>query len=140
MKVEGRIFLGVAGFCFVMAVVYAVWTAGGAYHGVEPVGLVALLLTGGLCFITGTYFAFVSRRIRPRPEDRNDADIADGAGDVGFFSPGSYWPVTVALAAALTAIALAFWMVWLLVIAVVCVLISVGGLLFEYHTPAGRDE
>ena len=46
----------------------------------------------GLTGLIGGFFWFVSRRIDARPEDRKDAEIADGAGELGFFSPGSYWP------------------------------------------------
>ena len=134
MKVEGRIFLFIAFFAFIMAVVYAVWAKlGSVDHRIEPVGLVALLLTGGLCLIIGTYFAFVSRRLEPRPEDNDDAEISDGAGEVGFFSPGSYWPVALAFSAAIGGVALAFWEIWLIVIAIIAILFMVGGLVFEYH-------
>jgi hypothetical protein len=134
MKVEGRIFLFIAFFAFVMAVVYAVWAKlGSSYHAIEPVGLVALLLTGGLALIIGTYFAFVSHRLEPRPEDNDDAEISDGAGEVGFFSPGSYWPVALAFSAALGGLALAFWEIWMIVVAIIAILFMVGGLVFEYH-------
>jgi Cytochrome c oxidase subunit IV len=126
MKVESRIFEIVMVFFFVAAIVYAVLAR-------EPVGIAALFLTGGLALIIGGYFRFVSRRLEERPEDNPDAEVSDGAGDVGFFSPGSYWPVTVAAAAALCGVALAFWYVWLLVIAGVLLLLAVGGLVFEYH-------
>lgn len=141
MKVEGRIFLYIAAFAFVMAVVYAVWAKlGSVDHRIEPVGLVALLLTGGLCVIVGTFFEFVARRLeQPRPEDNEQAEVSDGAGEVGFFSPGSYWPVALALAAALAAVAMAFWLVWLLVAAVVFVLLMVGGLVFEYHIGTNHE-
>ena len=59
--------------------------------------------------------------------------MSDGAGDVGFFSPGSYWPITLAASAGLVAISLAFFFVWGLIIAGVLLLFSVGGLVFEYH-------
>jgi hypothetical protein len=134
MKVEGRIFLFIAGFAFVIAAVYAVWAKlGSTDYSIEPVGLVALLLTGGLALIIGTYFAFVSRRLEPRPEDTDDAEISDGAGEVGFFSPGSYWPIGLAFGAGIGGVALAFWEIWLLVVAVVVILFMVGGLVFEYH-------
>jgi hypothetical protein len=68
-----------------------------------------------------------------RPEDDPDAEVSDGAGEIGFFSPGSYWPITLAFAAGLVAIALAFWYIWLLVISGVLLLVAVGGLVFEYH-------
>ncbi|WP_447006335.1 cytochrome c oxidase subunit 4 [Saccharothrix isguenensis] len=133
MKVEARIFDLVMAFSFLMAVVYGYWTWADTGF-VEPTGTVALALTGGLALLVGTYFRFVARRIEVRPEDNADAEISDGAGELGFFSPGSYWPIGLAAAAATAGVALAFWHVWLLVIAVVMVLIAIGGLVFEYHT------
>ncbi|XVS66089.1 cytochrome c oxidase subunit 4 [Actinosynnema sp. CA-299493] len=138
MKVEARIFDLVMAFSFLMAVVYGYWTWADT-NAVEPTGTVALALTGGLALIVGTYFRFVARRIEVRPEDNADAEISDGAGELGFFSPGSYWPIGLAAAAATAGVALAFWHVWLLVIAVVLLLIAVGGLVFEYHTGPSHD-
>ncbi|MCC8244740.1 cytochrome c oxidase subunit 4 [Saccharothrix luteola] len=138
MKVEARIFDLVMAFSFLMAVVYGYWTWADTGF-VEPTGTVALALTGGLALIVGTYFRFVARRIEVRPEDNADAEVSDGAGELGFFSPGSYWPIGLAAAAATAGVALAFWHIWLLVIAVVLVLIAVGGLVFEYHTGPSHD-
>ncbi len=138
MKVEARIFDLVMAFSFLMAVVYGYWTWADTGF-VEPTGTVALALTGGLALIVGTYFRFVARRIEVRPEDNADAEVSDGAGELGFFSPGSYWPIGLAAAAATAGVALAFWHVWLLVIAAVLVLIAVGGLVFEYHTGPSHD-
>lgn len=137
MKIEARIFLVVAVFCWVVAVMYGIWTDQSA-GGVEPVGVAALILSGGLMGITGSFFWFVSRRIDPRPEDRNDAEIAEGAGDLGFFSPGSYWPLGIAGAATVMGVALAFVQVWLLVVGLVGLLFTVGGLLFEYYIGGRR--
>jgi Flp pilus assembly protein TadB len=131
MKVEARIFEITAVIFFGLAVFYGVWAK-------EPVGIVALTLTGGLALIIGTYFRFVARRVETRPEDNPDAEVSDGAGELGFFSPGSYWPVALAAAAALAGIAFAFFYLWLIVIAVVLVLFTVGGLVFEYHI--GRSQ
>jgi len=110
MKVEGRIFLYIAAFAFVMAIVYAVWAKlGTADHTIEPVGLIGLILTGGLCLIIGTFFEFVARRLeQPRPEDNPRAEVSDGAGEVGFFSPGSYWPIACAASAALASASVIF--------------------------------
>jgi hypothetical protein len=132
MKTEAKIFLSIALFCFVTTVVYAWWAQ-------ETVGIVGISLTGGLCFIIGTYFWFISRRVEQRPEDNPDGEIADGAGELGFFSPGSYWPFGLAAGAALTAIALAFFHPWLIAISVAVVLAMVAGLLFEYHVGPGHD-
>ncbi len=132
MKVEARIFDLITVFSFLVAVVYGVWSK-------EPVGTVALALTGGLALIVGTYFRFVSRRIEQRPEDNPNAEISDGAGDLGFFSPGSYWPIALAGSAAVAGVAMAFWHIWLLVMAVVLLLITIGGLVFEYHTGPSHE-
>jgi hypothetical protein len=139
MKVEARIFDIVMAFAFVVAIVYGVMTHYLSGYGTEPVGLVALILTGGLALLAGSYLRFVSRRIEARPEDREDAEVSDGAGELGFFSPGSYWPIGLAASAAMAGLALAFFYVWLLVIALVCLLITIGGLVFEYHTGPNHE-
>lgn len=126
MKVESRLFEIVTAAIFVMGIAYAVLAQ-------EPVGVAGLFLTGGLTLIIGTYFRFVSRRLEERPEDNPEAEVSDGAGDVGFFSPGSYWPIAVAASAALVGISLAFFYMWALVISGIILLAAVGGLVFEYH-------
>jgi hypothetical protein len=137
MRLEARIFIIVGVFLVAAAIAYGWWTWATEPRGMESVGVVCILLSAGLCGIIGSYFAFVARRIEPRPEDRPDADIAEGAGELGFFSPGSYWPVGLAGAATITGLAAAFWQVWLLIIGVGALLLTVGGLLFEYY--AGQN-
>ncbi|SDD14148.1 Cytochrome c oxidase subunit IV [Geodermatophilus telluris] len=126
MKVEALILNLIAVFCVVAAAVYGIWSR-------EPIGTTALILSAGLSGLIGGFFWFVSRRIDPRPEDRKDAEIAEGAGELGFFSPASYWPFGLALSAAVTGLGLAFWYAWLILIGVVALLIATGGLLFEYY-------
>ncbi|MFW3170756.1 cytochrome c oxidase subunit 4 [Geodermatophilus sp. CPCC 206100] len=126
MKVEALIFNGIAVFCLIAAVVYGVWSR-------EPIGTTALVLSGGLTLLIGGFFWFISRRIDARPEDRKDADIADGAGELGFFSPSSYWPFALAASAGLMGVALAFFYAWLILLAAAALLITIGGLLFEYY-------
>jgi hypothetical protein len=137
VKVEARLFLGVAVFCWLIAIGYGIWTDVSQGH-VEVIGVAALILSGGLLGIPGSFFMFVSRRIDPRPEDRSDAEIAEAAGDFGFFSPGSYWPVTLAGAATVIGFALAFVQVWLVIVGVLLLMFSIGGLLFEYYLGGSR--
>jgi Cytochrome c oxidase subunit IV len=126
VKTESRIFEILTVFFFVVAIIYLVIAQ-------EPAGTAALFLTGGLSLIVGTYFRFVSRRLELRPEDNPGAEVSDGAGDVGFFSPGSYWPFGLALSVALVAISMAYMYFWAITISGVILLISIGGLIFEYH-------
>ena len=127
MRVESRIFEILTIFFFIVATIYLIISQ-------EPAGSAALYLTGGLSLIVGTYFRFVARRLdAPRPEDNPGGEVSDGAGDVGFFSPGSYWPLILASAVALTGISLAFMYFWAVAISGILVVMAVGGLLFEYH-------
>jgi hypothetical protein len=126
MKTESRIFELLTSFFFLVAIIYVLIAR-------EPAGSAALFLVGGLSLIVGTYFRFVSRRVELRPEDNPAAEVSDGAGDVGFFSPGSYWPFGLALAVALLGISLAFMYFWAVTISGVILLIAIAGLVFEYH-------
>jgi hypothetical protein len=137
MKAEYRIFLVVASFLALASIVYPLWTHAGLGH-VDPIGTTALILSFLLCTMCGTYFWFVSRRIDPRPEDRLDGEIADGAGEIGFFSPGSYWPFGIALSATIAGLGLVFWQAWLIALGVIAVLLSAAAMIFEYYTGTRR--
>ncbi len=139
MKSEWRVFGLVAAFLYVTAVVYGFWTYYDSQpHRAEVIGITALILSGLLTTMCGLYFFVVSRRIDPRPEDRPDAEISDAAGEVGFFSPGSYWPFGVALAALVAGLGLVYWQVWLVGLGMLGVLGGAAGILFEYYTGARR--
>ncbi len=133
MKVEALIFNLIGLFCVIAAVVYGLWSR-------EPIGTTALVLSAGLTFLIGGFFWFISRRIDARPEDRKDADMADGAGELGFFPPASYWPFGLALSAGLMGLALAFFYSWLILIATGALLVTIGGLLFEYYTGQNAQQ
>jgi cytochrome c oxidase subunit IV len=126
MKVEGWLFA--AGFFFfaLSAVIYGVLSDG------EAAGTVALAFTAGLAFLVGYYLLFTARRIDRRPEDTVDAEIADGAGELGFYSPHSWWPLAVAICAALAFLGIVFgW--WLFIIGAIGGGLAVIGLVFEYY-------
>lgn len=132
MKVEARIFELLTVFFIIVALVYGFFT-GQSRTGVEWAGTTAIVLTGGLTLIVGTYFRFVARRLDLRPEDYEEAEIVDGAGELGFFSPGSFWPILLAGSASVTALGFAFWEYWLIAVGVVAILGAVAGLVLEYH-------
>ena len=133
MHIEARLFEFIAGFFIVVSVLYGVLTALFATGGEEWVGTTALALTGGLALIVATFFRFVARRIDTRPEDYEGAEISDGAGELGFFSPHSWWPILIALSGSVTAVGIALWLPWLIVAGVTFILASVAGLVFEYY-------
>lgn len=137
MRSEWRVFGVVSFFLAVAGVIYGFWTAG-ADGRVEWIGTTALALSFLLTAMCAGFFWFVSRRIDPRPEDRADGEIADGAGEIGFFSPGSYWPFGLALSMTVAGLGLAFWQLWLLGAGLVAVTFATCGLLFEYYTGTRR--
>jgi hypothetical protein len=125
VKVEGWLFAAGVFFFGLSAAIY--W-----FVSEEPVGTVALSFTAGLAFLVGYYLLFTARRIDPRPEDSFDAEIADGAGELGFYSPHSWWPLPVAFFAAVTFLGIVFgW--WLFIIGAIGAMLSVIGLVFEYY-------
>lgn len=143
MKTEYKLFGIVAIFLFGVTAVYA-WLTASADRSINPferiewAGTLALLLSGLLCTMLGGYFWFVSRRIDLRPEDRPDAEISEGAGEIGFFSPGSYWPVGIAASAAVAGIGLAFVLWWLAAAGMIAVTVGASAMLFEYYSGSRR--
>jgi hypothetical protein len=133
VRTEYKIFSGVAVFLFGAAAVYAAYTKGEVGQ-TEWVGTVALILSGLLCLMCGGFFWFVARRIDLRPEDRPDGEIVEGAGEIGFFSPGSYWPFGLALAASVAGLGLVYWQWWLVALGLIMVIFAACGLLFEYYS------
>jgi membrane associated rhomboid family serine protease len=133
VKVEALIFNIITLFCFVAATVYGFWAQ-------EPIGTTALALSGGLTGLVGGFFWFVSRRIDPRPEDRKDAEIAEGAGELGFFPPASYWPFGLAVSAAIMGLGVGFWYIWLMLIGAAALVITIGGLLFEFYVGQNAQQ
>jgi len=125
MRVEGWLFLGCAIFFGVADIFY--WNLS---H--DPTGGTALALAVGLAFLTGFYILFTGRRLPKRPEDDTEGEIEQGTGELGFFSPHSWWPLFVGLAGALAAIGVAIgW--WLFLIGALALVLSVIGFVFEYY-------
>src|ERR1700712_1531071 len=129
MKVEGIVFAIYAAFLGVTGAVY--WALIG-HERTETAGVVALLFTMGLGALIGGYLLFTARRMEPRPQDLPDAEVADGAGELGNFSPRSYWPFFIAFALFLSMLGLIVG-VWLGLIGGVIVLYAVVGLVFEQY-------
>ncbi len=112
-------------FFVVVGVVYGIWS-----HG-EAVGLGALLLCAGLSGMIAFYLAVAERRSGQIPEDNPLAEVEDGAGDQGTFAPWSWWPLVLALGAAVSFASLAVgW--WLLAIGAFVGVIGLIGWVFEY--------
>jgi hypothetical protein len=128
MKIEGIVFAIYAAFLAVAGAVYWFFIN----DKTETAGVVALFMAMGLGILIGGYLLFTARRIEPRPQDLPDAEVADGAGEVGHFSPRSYWPFFIGASLGLLMLGTLFG-IWLGIIAGVAVLISTIGLVFEAY-------
>ena len=128
MKVSWQLFISLALFYVLMTVIY--WQIGG-----EPVGIGGMLLAAALAGMVGFYVWFTQRRIgQILPEDNLTAQISDGAGELGFYSPHSWWPLPVALSmCALTLSLIIGW--WLTVISLGALVISIIGMVTQYEKP-----
>ena len=115
-----------APFFLVVGVVYGYlveWT--------EPVGYLALFLTAAMSAMIAFYIGFTGRRIGPRPEDRLDAEIHEGSGEQGFFSPWSWWPLLLGISCAIGFLGMAVgW--WILYIGAGLAIIALVGWVYEY--------
>ena len=129
MKTGWVLFVGLAVFYAIVSVIY--WFVGG-----EAVGITAIGLSGGLAALIGFYLWFTSKRLgNVLPEDNASAEISDSAGELGFYSPHSWWPLPVAFCMILAGVGLLVgW--WLTLIAVGGLLISVLGFVLEYEKPS----
>ena len=125
MKVEGWLFLGCATFFGGVDIIY--W-----YYSKDPTGTSALAFAVTLALLTGFYVLFTGRRLPERPEDNPQGEIVEGTGEIGFFSPHSWWPLFVGFSCAVAAAGFAMgW--WLFLIGALMTMFSVIGFVFEYY-------
>lgn len=132
MSAFGKLFDGLTVFFVVMAVAY-IWLTGTSRTGVEWAGATGLVLCTILTLFVGGYMRFVNNRISVLPEDYEDAEISDGAGEVGFFSPGSIWPFLMVTAILFVGYGAAFLNWALIVVAAVFLVVAICGLVFQYY-------
>ena len=125
MRVEAWIFGLNAAFFFLVTPIY--W-----WMSEDWTGTSALVMTFGLTLLVTFYLGFTAKRMEPRPEDRVDAEVADGAGELGFFSPHSWWPLFCALAMVVCVLGVIFgW--WMFIIGVGFGGVTLTGFIFEYY-------
>lgn len=98
----------------------------------DPTGTSALTMTALLALLVTFYLGFHASRMEPRPEDRQEAEVIDGAGELGFFPPYSWWPLWCALSLAVCVLGLVFgW--WLLIIGSGFGVVTLSGWVFEFY-------
>jgi hypothetical protein len=132
VKIQGKMFLGLSVFLLATAIVYGLWSK-------EPVGTTGLFLAFSLALMVGFYLAFTARRVDVGAQDNKEAEVADDAGEVGFFSPHSWQPLSLGLGAAFAFMGVAFgW--WLLFVSAPLLFVGLWGWVFEYYHGENRTQ
>ena len=101
MRTEALLLIGVGLFFAVVGVVYWFW-------GYEPGGTMMLVGTVALGLIPGSYYLWWAHRMKPRPEDRADGSLSEGAGVIGAFPSSSVWPFVFGMGVFLVVLGLVF--------------------------------
>jgi len=126
MKTEARLFIVVTIFFALVSPAYWFLTY-------DWTGTSALTMTTLLALMVSVFLGFHATKMEPRPEDRGDAEVADGAGELGFFPPYSWWPLWCGLALAVIVLAVAMTAWWLVVIGFALGAMALSGLVFEFY-------
>jgi hypothetical protein len=127
MKSEAWIFA--ICFIFFALVSPAYWLIAGDWTGTS-----ALVMTALLAGMVTLYLGVHAKNMeQPRPEDRKDGEIAEGAGELGFFPPYSWWPLWCGLTMGVCVYGLALQAWWLFIIGVAVGTIALIGWIFEYY-------
>lgn len=125
MKAEAWITASIGTFFLLTTPVY--WILSG-----DPTGTSALVMTTLLFVLVTFYLGVVARQLPGRPEDFKDGEVADGAGEYGFFPPYSWWPLAAGAAVALVAVGIAIgW--WMVIIGAGCLAMAISGWVMEYY-------
>lgn len=131
MKKESMAFLPIGLFFLVMTVVYYFL---GRYDGgrIEWAGILGFALSALMVFMIGGFMQITGAKMDERPEDRKEAEVVDGAGDVGFFPPSSIWPFCCAVVAGLVFLGPVFgW--WLTIIGFGLGAWALMGWVYQYY-------
>lgn len=139
MKATARIMYGMTAFLLIMAVIYILATIhvadDGYLHRAEWAGITALTLSVGLTAMLGGYLHFTERRADVLPEDWEEAEVEDGAGILGFFSPSSIWPAAMSGSILVLGLGIIYMHYWLIALGAVLLIYTTVRLSLQYTIP-----
>ncbi|MGV3103429.1 cytochrome c oxidase subunit 4 [Rothia sp. 32237D007AR] len=126
MKLLAKIFGLIGIFLIPVGIVYGFMT-----QFTEWAGFPAILATAVMCLFLWYFLSFTDKKYPEMPYEDLDGEIADGAGDYGFYSPWSWWPLFIGLACTIVVVGLAIdW--WIVLIAIPFAAAAVLGWVYEY--------
>ncbi len=129
------VILLVMGAYFTVAdIAYGIWSYL-EFGQVEPIGTAAIALLVILSVFIAYYLWSGMRRSGTLPEDNLLGNIEDETGEVGFYSPWSWWPLMLGISSAMAFASLAVgW--WLFFIAFPFAIVALVGFVYEYSRGA----
>jgi Cytochrome c oxidase subunit IV len=133
VKVEALFFLGITFFFTLIGVIY--W-----FTSYEDAGTTMLVATSLLGLLAGGYLLLQARKFPPRPEDRPDATLAEGAGPVDEFPAPSIWPFVFGLGAVVFATGFIFG-IWVVLPGAAILGLGVVGMIMQSRgrAPVSQD-
>ena len=118
MRQTAKLMYGLALFLTLMTVIYFYATSqlndSASSQGIEWAGGTGMVLATLLCLFLGVYFHLTNSKSDIEPKDWEGAEVEDGAGVLGFFSPHSGWPFIMSLAIVTIGYGIAFFLVYTL--------------------------
>ena len=129
------VILLVMGAYFTVAdIAYGIWSHL-EFGQVEPIGTAAMALLVILAVFIAYYLWSGMKRSGTLPEDNLLGNIEDETGEVGFYSPWSWWPLMLGITCAMAFASLAVgW--WLFFIAFPFAMVALVGFVYEYNRGA----
>ncbi|ABD11859.1 hypothetical protein ThrDRAFT_03710 [Frankia casuarinae] len=131
MITSARLFAVLALFFLVTGGVYL-------FTGHDPAGAAALIFSMVMSLLVAGFLWYTGRRSR-LPADDSQIEIPEGAGDIGFFSPFSYWPAAIAVSFGLLLLGPII-SYWLLFIGGVLTAITIVGLVFQHESTDEKNS
>ncbi|MGZ7497033.1 aa3-type cytochrome oxidase subunit IV [Corynebacterium sp. ZY180755] len=146
MNATAKIMYGFAAFLGIVSVFYIFITlnvqdAGNLYlegagsFNYEWAGGVAMILATIFALMLGGYLQITDRHADVLPEDWEEAEISDGAGTLGFFSPHSIWPFAMSLAVLVLGLGVIYLHWWLIAFGAVLLIWTTTMLNLQYGMP-----
>ena len=139
MKPSTKIMYSMTVFLVIMAVIYILATTyvqdDGYQYGTEWAGVVGLVLASGLTAMLAGYLHSTERRTDILPEDWEEAEVADKAGTLGFFSPNSIWPAAMSGAILVLGLGIIYLHWWMIALGAVLLIYTTTKLSLQYGQP-----
>ena len=139
MRTGSNVFYGIAVYLIVSELVYIFGVNfvkdDGYLATAEWVGMVSMALAALMALMVAVYLQLTQAKSDLVPEDWEEAEIEDGAGILGFFSPGSIWPLAMTGSIAVLGLGIIFLYYWLIALGALLLIISVANLSLQYGIP-----